>query len=147
MLLPLVDTFDCVPPKKIYEEDKIYSNAEMQRIYQAIDKEYGYEDDGFLLCDCDGRTKVSELTSRFRKIRRWAGIQGKSLHTIRRTVATAIYDLHNDINLVKDYLGHSQVSTTWGYVYKSDEKRKAFKGITADLSHMNNVRSNFLFKN
>ncbi len=113
---------------------------EIIRKVQEVNEEYGYSDHGFLFCDADGRTKCSEIYKRMCKVCQWADIQNKSCHTIRRTVATKLYELYNDIYMVKDFLGHSDVNVTWTYVHRSEEKQRAYKKLNQDVKGMNGLR-------
>lgn len=56
-----------------------------------------------------------------------------TLHTTRRTIATVLYNETHDIELVKDKLGHSSVSTTSRYIQKNDEHIKRADEIGANL--------------
>ena len=46
-----------------------------------------------------------------------AGCEGYTVHTLRHLFATNLYDLHKDIRLVQDALGHSRVEVTQRYTH------------------------------
>ena len=48
----------------------------------------------------------------------------KSAHDIRRTVATQLYRNTHDIELVRKFLGHSDVQTSWGYIVDIDAEKE-----------------------
>ena len=60
---------------------------------------------------------IRAIDNRLRKFCRKAGIvPAKSSHDVRRTVATQLYHNTHDIELVRKFLGHSDVKTTWEYI-------------------------------
>lgn len=83
----------------------------------AINTRCGYADDDFLFLDSQGRTKVREFDNRIRKMCNKIGIEEKSAHDIRRTVASKLAYENFTIEYIKNYLGHSDISTTRSYIY------------------------------
>ena len=62
-------------------------------------------------------TKVVPMTqgsyaSRLRRICRWAGVEFKSLHKIRKTVVTELMDHHLPMPLIQSQVGHASAATT-----------------------------------
>jgi len=47
------------------------------------------------------------------------------LHAIRHTVATEMLSNGVDINVVRDWLGHQDISTTALYLHVRDDRKKA----------------------
>ena len=65
------------------------------------------------------------MDNRIRKLCLRVGIDPvKSAHDIRRTVATRLYRNTHDIELVRKFLGHSDVMTTWGYIVDIDAEEE-----------------------
>ena len=52
------------------------------------------------------------------------GLDGFSPHDLRRTLATTLLDLGEDLGTVRDVLGHSSVNTTQKYDMRSKERTK-----------------------
>jgi len=91
-----------------------------------LNRAYGFQDEDFLFLGEKGtRIHIRALDNRIRKLCRRAGIlPEKSAHDIRRTVATTLYRKTHDIELVRQFLGHSDVKTTWGYIVLVDEEEE-----------------------
>lgn len=51
-----------------------------------------------------------------------AGIEEKSAHDIRRTVATEMSKNGIPLEMIRQYLGHSSTATTLGYIYNNNTK-------------------------
>lgn len=92
----------------------------------AINKDYGFQDEDFLFLGENGnRIHIRAVDNRIRKLCKRARIDPvKSAHDIRRTVATRLYRMTKDIELVRKFLGHSDVQTTWGYIVDIDAEEK-----------------------
>jgi integrase len=60
------------------------------------------------------------LQARWRKLCRRAGVEGVGLHGMRHTFATFMLRGGLDIRTVQELLGHSDISTTAGYVEPAD---------------------------
>ena len=102
----------------------------------AINKKYGLHDGDFIFLGEKGR-RIHEraLDNRIRKLCRRAKITpAKSAHDIRRTVATTLYRNTHDIELVRLFLGHSDVKTTWEYIVLIDQKEKDNRRVVNALS-------------
>ena len=84
----------------------------------AINKRYSFQDEDYLFLGEKGeRIHIRAIDNRLRKFCRKAGIvPAKSSHDVRRTVATQLYHNTHDIELVRKFLGHSDVKTTWEYI-------------------------------
>jgi len=105
-----------------------------------INDTYGYYDNDFIFVDADGRTKIREVDHRIRKCCKSAGIEIKSAHDIRRTVASEMHANHVPIELIRDLMGHSCTSTTWDYIYDNNEKAERKRIIRDALSTMNRLK-------
>ena len=53
-----------------------------------------------------------------------SGLPYQNFHTIRHTTATWLYEKTGDLRLVKDILGHSNISTTLKYSHLVDKKKE-----------------------
>ncbi len=106
----------------------------------AINKDLGYDDDDFIFVDANGRTKIREIDTRIRKCCKSAGIEVKSAHDIRRTVASELHANNVPIELIRDLMGHEEISTTYGYIYDNNEKSERKRIIHDALSSMNELK-------
>ena len=99
---------------------------------------YGFRDEDFLFLGEKGRRiHIRAVDNRIRKLCKRAGIEpAKSAHDIRRTVATRLYRNTHDIELVRKFLGHSDVQTTWGYIVDIDAEEEDRIRVVAALEGM-----------
>lgn len=72
---------------------------------KCINEESGYSDGDFTFGDKVGRTKVREVDNCIRAQHKRAGIEVKSAHDIRRTVASEIDRKDIQIEDIRWYLG------------------------------------------
>ncbi len=86
----------------------------------------GYEEQDFLFVDAKGRTKIREIDNRIRKLCKKAGIEVKSAHDIRRTVASEMFSNGVSVEIIRDFLGHSDIKTTWGYIFDNNSKEDTY---------------------
>jgi integrase len=105
-----------------------------------INRRYGFEDEGYIFIDEEGRSKSRAIDNRIRKLCEKAEIMVKSAHDIRRTVASQLHHDNVPIEIIRAYLGHSDVKTTWGYIYDNQTKRQSAKLISQSLSGMNGLK-------
>lgn len=83
--------------------------------------------------------KGNRMTSRqidnyLRKRCNDADIDEKSVHDIRRTVASTLYANKVSIEVIRDYLGHSDIKTTYGYIYNIETEEATNKMIINALN-------------
>jgi len=74
------------------------------------------------------RYTSTNICKEVREIFKRAGVWKKgrqTLHAIRHTVATEMLGNGVDINLVRDWLGHQEISTTALYLHVRDDRKKA----------------------
>lgn len=109
---------------------------------QSINIKYGYNDDDFIFCDSDGRTKIREIDNRIRKLCNKAKIEVKSAHDIRRTVASEMHKNGIPLEMIRQYLGHSTIETTIGYIYNNNTKEETKKLIQNALINLNKTTFN-----
>jgi integrase len=107
---------------------------------KKINKKYGYKDKDYLFVDADGRTKIREIDNRIRKMCVKANIEIKSAHDIRRTVASEMFKNGVSVEIIRDFLGHSDIKTTWSYIYDSNSKAKTNRLIRSSLANMNGFK-------
>ncbi len=96
----------------------------------------GYKDDEFIFCDKDGRTHTCEIDKCFRKMCKIAGIEIKSSHDIRRTVASEMFNNGIPVEMIRAYMGHSDIKTTYGYILNNRGKKETAKKIHKSLKSM-----------
>ena len=92
----------------------------------AINERYGFRDEDYLFLGETGRRiHIRAVDNRIRKFCLKSGIEPvKSAHDVRRTVATQLYRNTHDIELVRKFLGHSDVQTSWGYIVDVDSEEE-----------------------
>ncbi len=44
------------------------------------------------------------------------------------------------VEIIRDYLGHSDIKTTWGYIFDNNEEERTAKIISDSLMDMNSLR-------
>ena len=104
---------------------------------KRINEEAGYLDGDFIFCDKEGRTKIREVDNCIRAQCRRAGIEVKSAHDIRRTVASEMRRKKVAIEDIQWYLGHNDEATTRTYILNNQGKQKTSRQIVNALSEMN----------
>lgn len=110
------------------------------KVFETVKKsnfKYGYNEEDFIFCNEHGRLSTSTLDYWIRRICREADITTKSAHDIRRSVASEMYNKGVPIEVIRDYLGHSCTSTTWGYIYDNLGKEQTNRIIIESLKEMN----------
>lgn len=114
------------------------SDYEIQIIksVEQVNIQYGYFDEDFIFCDSEGRTKIREIDNRIRKLCYKAEIPVKSAHDIRRTVASEMFNNNVPVEIIRNYLGHSDIKTTWGYILDNHTKEETAKIITKSLNNL-----------
>lgn len=108
---------------------------------KEINQTQGFIDGDFIFCDRNGRSHLGKVDSRIRIICRQAKIiPEKSAHDIRRTVATQMYMQGISIDIIKEFLGHSDTKTTWGYIVNNQEKEVVHSQIKNALANLNGLK-------
>jgi integrase len=104
---------------------------------KRINEEAGYADGEFIFCDKDGRTKIREVDNCIRAQCVREGIEVKSAHDIRRTVASEMDRKGIQIEDIRWYLGHNDITTTRTYIMNNKVKQKTSRLIVNSLSELN----------
>ena len=91
---------------------------------KRINEEAGYADGEFIFCDKDGRTKIREVDNCIRAQCIRAGIEVKSAHDIRRTVAFEMDRKSIRTEDIRWYLGHNDTATTRTYIMNNKGNRR-----------------------
>ncbi|MGN0363879.1 MAG: tyrosine-type recombinase/integrase [Bilifractor sp.] len=126
--------------KKSRESNRILplSNYDLDLIKKAIKIKqiYHYEDNGenYIFVDQGGRVEIRAIDNRIRKLCKAAGLPAKSCHDIRRTVASRLHRNGLPIEKIRAYLGHSNIGTTWSYIYDVDDVNETNRQILMALS-------------
>lgn len=99
--------------KETFEAIKDYiDNARKQSIYNNI-----------FISDKGTPMMPESIHRTVKKITKRAGINKNiSAHSLRRSIATALYNQGVDINGIKDVLGHASISTTQIYIRDEEER-------------------------
>lgn len=109
-----------------------YEFSLFQTIAQ-INERNGCGESEFIFCDEKGRTKIRALDNRIRKLCTRANLPVKSAHDIRRTVASEMFNNGVPVEIIRDYLGHSDIKTTWGYILDNQGKEKTAQMVLKSL--------------
>ena len=75
-----------------------------------------------------------------RKLCNKAKIEVKSAHDIRRTVASEMFSQGVPVEIIRGYLGHSDIKTTFGYILNNQTKAETNKIILNSLNQMNGLK-------
>lgn len=92
----------------------------------ALNREKGFNDDGYVFLDKNGRRKSRAVDHWIRKICDAVNIPQKSAHDIRRTVASELFASGESLESIRDFLGHADIKTTADYII--DIRGKAERG-------------------
>jgi len=107
---------------------------------KSINNFYGYDSD-FIFCDENGRTNIRSIDNRIRKCCKRAGIEVKSAHDIRRTVASEMFNNGVPVEIIRNFLGHSDIKTTYGYILDNKKKEDTCRMIHLALDSMNGLKT------
>ena len=95
--------------------------------------------DGYIFTNESGRIKSHNIDRYLRRCCDLAGIDEKSSHDIRRTVASDLFNNNVPISIIRDYLGHSDIQTTQGYILDNLNKERKKNAIRNALSGNNGL--------
>ena len=107
---------------------------------QEINERCQYQAGDFIFCDEKGRTTIRAIDNLIRKACNMAGIETKSAHDIRRTVASEMFNQGVPVEIIRNYLGHSDIKTTYGYILDNNGKEETNKMILKALGNMNGLK-------
>lgn len=107
---------------------------------KEINERCGYKETGFVFCDENGRTTIRAIDNLIRKACNHAGIEVKSAHDIRRTVASEMFNNGIPVEIIRNFLGHSDIKTTYGYILDNNGKEKTNQMILRALGNMNGLK-------
>lgn len=113
-------THTVVEHTKTYEMRKLPLSEYELNIFERIkelNKSYDADED-YIFINEDGRRWQRGIDNTLRVLCREAGIPEKSFHDIRRTVASEMYENGRTLEEIRDYLGHRDIMTTQGYIYR-----------------------------
>ena len=116
-----------------------YERALFEKV-KEINERCGYEHQGFIFCDENGRTNIRSIDNLIRKVCEHAGVEVKSAHDIRRTVASEMFNSGIPVEIIRNYLGHSDIKTTFSYILDNNGKQKTNNMILQALSKMNGLK-------
>jgi site-specific recombinase XerD len=106
---------------------------------KQINEEVGYCDDDLIFCDEEGRTTIREIDNCIRTQCTRAGIEVKSAHDIRRTVASEMDRNGVPIEMIRWFQGHNDIAKTRGYILNNQGKEKTKQIVIESLSGMNGI--------
>jgi integrase len=92
-----------------------------------------YLKNDFIFINDNGRMTSRQFDNYLRKMCKYANIIVKSCHDIRRTVASVMFANGVNIELIREYLGHSDIKTTYSYIYNVDEEETKRNNIINSL--------------
>lgn len=89
----------------------------------------------FPRADRGGPISISAAQQAYNKARQAAGIEhGRGIHSLRHSFATHLLDAGVDLMTIKQWMGHSSLRTTSGYLHVSTNRRAAVKSPLDSLS-------------
>lgn len=106
----------------------------------SVNERCGYKDNDFVFCDENGRTTIRAIDNLIRKACNHAKIEVKSAHDIRRTVASEMFNKGVPVEIIRNYLGHSDIKTTFSYILDNNGKAKTNQMILRALEDMNGLK-------
>ena len=107
---------------------------------REINERCQYKAGDFIFCDEKGRTTIRAIDNLIRKVCNMAGIETKSAHDIRRTVASEMFNQGIPVEIIRNYLGHSDIKTTYGYILDNNGKEETSRMILKALGNMNGLK-------
>lgn len=107
---------------------------------RKINERCQYKAGDFIFCDEKGRTTIRAIDNLIRKACNMAGIETKSAHDIRRTVASEMFNQGIPVEIIRNYLGHSDIKTTYGYILDNNGKEETSRMILKALGNMNGLK-------
>ncbi len=81
-------------------------------------------DGEYIFSTMDRPMTQASFASRLRRICRWAGVDFKSLHKIRKTVVTELMDHHLPMPLIQSQVGHASSATTENCYHFNNKTKK-----------------------
>jgi len=106
-------------------EDTVFINPQLKRILKAHLKSSDQQPDAPLFQTSAGRRLgARQVQVRVGHWLKLAGIANASVHTLRHTFATRLYEKTGDLYLVQKALGHKQITATEIYTRVSDQALK-----------------------
>lgn len=106
---------------------------------KRINEEYGYKESDFVFCNQSGRVGIRAVDNRIRKLCNRAGIPEKSAHDIRRTYASTLFNNDVPVEVIRQMMGHSDIQTTFGYIYNVNGEEQTKRMVVNALSGMNST--------
>lgn len=103
---------------------------------QKLNETYNYNEGDYIFCDEQGRRNLRKFDKKLRKYCRMAGIEEKSSHDIRRTVASELHSKGISIEIIRNFLGHADTKTTWGYILDNNSKEETSNKILQSLINL-----------
>ncbi len=128
-------THTVVEHTKTYEMRKLPLSEYELNIFERIkelNKSYDADED-YIFINEDGRRWQRGIDNTLRVLCREANIPEKSFHDIRRTVASEMYENGRTLEEIRDYLGHRDIMTTQGYIYRLKRQSEYAKAIHESL--------------
>lgn len=107
---------------------------------QKVNEIYGYSEKEYVFCDENGRTTLRSIDCLIRKVCNMAGIEVKSAHDIRRTVASELFSKGVSVEIIREYLGHSDIKTTYSYIMDCNGKEQKNQKLLTALEDMNGLK-------
>jgi integrase len=101
---------------------------------RAVNERCGYPDGGFIFANAKGRSKEWSVIEQLARLCKKSGIPSKSTHDIRRTFATKLYKKGIPLATIQRLLGHSDVTTTMGYIVDIDDRQETNKAVLDALA-------------
>lgn len=128
-------THTVVEHTKTYEKRKLPLSTYEIDIFERIKEiNRAYIPDGdYIFINEEGRRWQRGIDNTLRVLCKEANIPEKSFHDIRRTVASEMYENGRTLEEIRKYLGHRNITTTQGYIYRLKRQSEYAKAIHESL--------------
>ena len=115
-------------------------DIEIFKLINEFNKKQGFRSE-YVFCNEKGRMTSRQLDNYLRTMCKNANIKEKSMHDIRRTVASEMYKNNVNIEIIRAFLGHSDIQTTYSYIFDCESEEITRNIIINSLSDNNKLDS------
>lgn len=111
----------------VYMNDKVIEALQSYLEIRSELKNAAYSRFVFLTGSGSEKMAVSDINRYVERLFKEAGLEGKGyvVHTLRKTMATALHNNGVDIYTIKEILGHDNIQTTTIYLSASEQQKQA----------------------
>lgn len=126
-----------IPEHKTADSSKTYEPRDVpltEEAHQIVERELAkHPDSPFVFLNGDGKPySTHSLDTRLKRCCRRAGIESKSVYSMRHTFAVVLAGSGVNLALIKELMGHSNISTTTRYTKHNEEYHRQAVQFVAD---------------